>query len=36
MNNEYFEIFQINQMVAREIYSIRIIYNDENDVKYFI
>jgi len=28
MNNKYFEIFQINQMVARESYSIRIIYND--------
>lgn len=36
MNNEYFEIFQTNHMVARESYSIRITYNDENGVKYFI
>jgi hypothetical protein len=36
MNNEYFEIFQINQMVASASYSIRIICNDENGVKYFI
>lgn len=36
MNNEYFEIFQINKMVARESNSIRIISSDENGVKYFI
>lgn len=36
MNNEYFEIFQINQVVAKKSYSIRIMYYDENGVKYFI
>jgi len=30
------ELFQISHMVFRESYSIRIIYNDENGVKYFI